>query len=90
MPSIQSIARGILALHASRARRDIRAWHSLAGDLCLSRGELALVALEVERLAGVPLPLKELFATETVGDFFVFLARSLAYEDRLRVYERVA
>lgn len=90
MLSIQSVARGILALHASRSHRDIRAWHSLADDLQLSRGELILVALEVERLAGVELPTNELFAAETVGDFFVFLSRSLAYEDRLRVYERVA
>jgi hypothetical protein len=89
MRSIQSVARGILALHAGRGR-EIRAWQRLEADLDLTPLELVLVTLEVEQLAQVELSTEGLEGVETVGDLFAFLSQALASEGSAPVLDRVA
>jgi acyl carrier protein len=90
MRSIQSVARGILALHAGRRGREIRAWHRLEADLDLTPLELVLVTLEIEQLAQVELSTEGLEAVETVGDLFAFLSQALARDGSVPALARVA
>jgi hypothetical protein len=90
MRSVQSIARGILALHAGRRGSEIRAWDRLDADLDLTPLELVLVTLEIEQLARTPLSTDGLECVETVGDFFAFLSAALAEEDGSPILDCVA
>jgi len=78
MRSVQAVARRVVARHAGRDHREIRAWQVLEGDLELTRFQVALVVREVAGVAGTELSFHGQGELETVGDLFAFLSRSLA------------
>jgi hypothetical protein len=59
-------------------------WHSLNGDLHLTPLELVLVALEIQDVRHVEVPLDDLAKIETVGDFFMCLSKASVYGRDLR------
>jgi hypothetical protein len=90
MKSTNAVVRGVLARHLNREVSSIYSWQHLERDLDLTPLELVLVALEVEELESVPIPVEELAATQTVGDLLSFFSLTVAREKRRSVLDRVA
>jgi acyl carrier protein len=90
LTSINAIVRGAIARHAGRDPSAVRAWHRLDRDLDLTPLELVQIALEVQEVVGVEVPVEELAYVETVGDVFSFISWAVPAESRARFLDRVA
>lgn len=77
MKSMSTVVRALLAHHLDRSAATIRDGHHLARDLDLTPLELVTVALDVEQMEGVPLPMERLAEVATVGDLIRYLAREV-------------
>jgi hypothetical protein len=90
MKSMNTVVRDVLARHTSRDGTSIHAWHDLGRDLDLKPLQISLVALEVEHLTGVEVPLDDVATAQTVVDL-VSLFASAADEHHVRTFfDRVA
>jgi hypothetical protein len=56
----------------------IHPWQDLEVDLDLTPLELILVALDIEEIEGVDLPVEALGSVRTVGDLFSFFSHAMA------------
>jgi acyl carrier protein len=81
---IAAIVRESLARHQDRDRSTIHPWQRLEEDLDLTPLELVLLALDVEEIEDVTLPLEQLATVRTVGDLLSFFARTVARDKRAR------
>jgi acyl carrier protein len=78
MKSINAVVRESLARHLDRDESTIRPSQRLDEDLDLTPLELVLVALDVEEIEDVTIPLEQLEAARTVGELLRFFARAVA------------
>jgi hypothetical protein len=81
MQLLQSPVLDVLAHHLGRPPATIHAWQDLERDLDMSPLEVALMAVEIERMEEVELDVKGLPDARTVGDLVRLFAREV---DRAR------
>lgn len=84
MESLEGTVRRMLAHYPGRDPSRARRWQHLKNDLDVTPMEIELVALEVEQLIGVTLPLEELVTVHTVGDLLTFFFHAAHRERRGR------
>jgi hypothetical protein len=88
MKSIRRCVRDALALHLDRPASSIHPWDRLDEDLDVTPLELVLVALDVEELAGVPIPIDDDIATVlTVGDLYVVVTAAVRRARQARDFD---
>jgi acyl carrier protein len=73
MKILNAVVRASLATHLDRDPATLHPWLRLEEDLDLTPLKLVLVALDVEDLEDVNLPLERLATLRTVGDLLAFL-----------------
>ena len=73
-----TVVRSSLAHHLDRAASSIHGWQRLDRDLELQPLTLVLVALDVEEIEDVLLPVEQLSALETVGELVALVSRTVA------------
>jgi hypothetical protein len=81
MDLLQSPVLDVLAHHLGRPAATIHSWQDLERDLDMSPLEVALMAVEIERMEAVELDVKGLPEARTVGDLVTLFAREV---DRAR------
>jgi hypothetical protein len=86
MNPMLSTVRRALARHLNRAPSTIHGWQRLDQDLDITPLEVVLVALDVEELEDVIIPVEELAAVATVSELFALLT---AIVERERMAEEV-
>jgi hypothetical protein len=87
--TIDTVVRGVLAHHVRRNASAICPWHQLDRDLDVTPLELALVALEIEDIQAIQLPMEGLASVETVGELFAFVSSAVVQARRAHL-DRVA
>jgi acyl carrier protein len=87
MNTVNQVVRGLLAHHLKREPASIKASQHLGRDLDVTPLELVLIALDLEDIEGVAVPIEQLGELETVGDLVNFLGVTVAEQrkGRLRV-----
>lgn len=85
MHTVNQVVRGLLAHHLQREPSSIRASHHLARDLDVTPLELVLIALDLEEIEGVAVPVEQLGQIETVGELVDFLALTVMLQRRGRL-----
>ncbi len=78
MKTVASIVREVLARHARREAGSIDSSLDLRRDLHLRPLELALVSIELEEIAGIPLSCLKIASFDTVGELAAFLSTAVA------------
>ena len=87
MNPVEIALREILARHTHREPSAILPGLHLERDLHLRPLELVLVALDVEEMAGIEVPLRELASKSSVGELFTFLSNLVFHRaTRLEMY----
>jgi len=80
---MNELVRSVLARrHPARDAGAIRPWHRLERDLGMTPLELVLIALKVEEIEGVELPVEDLSTLRTVEELVSFLTRAVLYSQR--------
>ena len=85
MPTIDHIVRSLLAHHLDRAPSTLQGSLNLSRDLDVTPLELVLVALDLEEIEGVSIPVEQLGQIETVGELVDFLAATVREQRRGRL-----
>jgi acyl carrier protein len=84
MKPMNTVVRQALARRAHLDEAAIRSSQNLQRDLHLSNLDLVLLAIDVEDIQDVMVPIDDLRSVETVADLLLFFARVGASERRLR------
>ncbi len=89
MKPIRTIVRGLLAHRLERDASALRASQRL-DELDVQPLQLVLLALDVETICGVTLPVDHMASLATVGDLLDFVSLEVVRGRRDRVLARVA
>lgn len=85
MHNVNEVVRGLLAHHLNRHPSSILASQHLGRDLDVTPLELVLIALDLEDIAGVAVPVEQLGQVDTVGELMSFLEATVTHQRRARV-----
>lgn len=85
MPTIDHIVRSLLAHHLDRAPSTLHGSLSLSRDLDVTPLELVLLALDLEDIEGVSIPVEQLGRIETVAELIEFLDATVREQRRGRL-----
>lgn len=85
MHNVNEVVRGLLAHHLNRHPASILASQRLGRDLDVTPLELVLIALDLEDIAGVAVPIEQLGQVDTVGELMSFLEATVTHQRRARV-----
>ncbi len=77
MKSINRSVCRALALHLNRPPSSIHAFHRLEEDLDVTPLEIVLVALDIEELEEIEIPMEDLEGMKTVGDLVTFFSATV-------------
>jgi acyl carrier protein len=80
MKSVPALVRAALAHHLDCDPGKIHTRQHLQADLDLTPLELIVIALEIEELVGVAIPVEALDDVATVGDFLSFMSHAVAHQ----------
>ena len=83
MKSLTRIIRVVLAERLDRDVSKIHSWQQLGSDLDITPLELVLVALDIEEIADLRVPIEELASVRTVGELLSFFSARLASKECL-------
>jgi acyl carrier protein len=84
MKSVNAVVRSLLAQRLGRGAPTIRSAQDLAGDLDFAPLELVLIALDVEKITDVRIPVEGLASVRTVGELLSFFSRTVVRERSAR------
>jgi acyl carrier protein len=80
MKSVAALVRATLAHHLDCDPGKIHPWLHLEADLDLTPLELIVIALEIEELEEIAIPVEALDDVTTVGDFVGFMSHAVAHQ----------
>ena len=84
MKSVDDVVCCLLAQRLGRGALTIDSTRDLESDLDLAPLELVLVALDVEKITDVQIPVEGLASVRTLGELLSFFSRTVVRERRAR------